>query len=187
VTLTLQFDPLFKNFNIGHIFWMASDKAFIFHMCVPYKQDLSIGIKCLTLWPWPCSLTHFSKTLTLAISFEWQVIRLSYFICVSLWHDLSIDTKLFDLVTLKFDPLFKNFNIGHIFWMVSDRAFVFHMCVPYDKYFLTVLSFLTLWPWPWSLTQFLKTNFGHIFWMVSDRAFVFHMHVTCDTTFILEQ
>jgi hypothetical protein len=24
-------------------------------------------------------------------------------------------------VTLKFDPLFKKFNIGHIFWMVSDR------------------------------------------------------------------
>jgi hypothetical protein len=27
-------------------------------------------------------LTPFSKTLTLAISFEWQVIGLSYFICV---------------------------------------------------------------------------------------------------------
>jgi hypothetical protein len=34
------------------------------------------------LWPW--GLAHFSKTLTLAISFEWQVIGLSYFICVFL-------------------------------------------------------------------------------------------------------
>jgi hypothetical protein len=104
----LRFDPLFKNFNIGHIFWMVSDRAFIFHMC-------------------------------------------------SLCQDLSIGTKVFDLVTLKFDPLFKNFNIGHIFWMVSGRAFIFHMCIPYDKNFLMVQKFLTLWPWPWSLTHFLKT------------------------------
>jgi hypothetical protein len=27
---------------------------------------------------------HFSKTLTLAISFGWQVVGLSYFICVFL-------------------------------------------------------------------------------------------------------
>jgi hypothetical protein len=32
------------------------------------------------------------------------------------WQDLSIGIKIFDLVTLKFDPLSKNFNIGHIFW-----------------------------------------------------------------------
>jgi hypothetical protein len=95
---------------------------------------------------------------------------------------------IFDLVTLtlKFDPLFKNFNIGYIFWMASDRAFIFNMCVPYDKTFLLVPKVLTLWPWPWSLTHFSKTNIGHIFWMVSDRAFIFHMHVTCDKTFILE-
>jgi hypothetical protein len=32
----------------------------------------------------------------------------------------------------------KTFIIGHIFWMASDRAFIFHMCVPYDKNFLIV-------------------------------------------------
>jgi hypothetical protein len=31
---------------------------------------------------------------------------------------------------------FLKFDIGHIFWMVNDRAFVFHMCAPYDKTFL---------------------------------------------------
>jgi hypothetical protein len=45
-------------------------------------------------------------------------------------------------LTLKFYPLFKNFNIGHIFWMASDRAFIFHMCVPFDKTFLLVPNFL---------------------------------------------
>jgi hypothetical protein len=45
---------------------------------------------------------------------------------------------MFDLaaLTLKFNPFSKNFNIGHIFWLVSDRAFVFHMHVPCDKTFV---------------------------------------------------
>jgi hypothetical protein len=191
-----------KNFNIGHIFWMVSDKAFLFHMCVPYDKTFLLVPKFLTLWPW--SLTHFSKTLTLAILFEWQVIGISYvcslwqdlsigtiifdlvtltlnfdplfknfnighivgmasdrdFICVcTLWQDLSVGTIIFYLVTLtlKFDPLFKNFNIGHIIWLASDRVFIFHMCVLYDKTFLMVPKFLTMWPWPWSLTHFSKT------------------------------
>jgi hypothetical protein len=59
---------------------MASDRAFIFHMCVPYDKTFLLVPNFLILWPWPWSLTHFSITLTLAISFEWQVIRLSYFI-----------------------------------------------------------------------------------------------------------
>jgi hypothetical protein len=84
-----------------------------------------------------------------------------------IWQDLSIGTKIFYQVTLKFDPLFKNFNIGHSFWIASDRTFIFHMCVPYDKTFLLVPKLLTLWLWPWSLTRFLKNfHFGHVFWMV---------------------
>jgi hypothetical protein len=80
----------------------------------------------------------------------------------------------------------KTFNIGHIFWMVSDRTFIFHMCVPYDKTFLLVPNFLTLWPWPWSLTHFSKNfNIGHIFWMASDRAFIFHMCVPYDKNFLM--
>jgi hypothetical protein len=43
VTLTLMFDPLFKNFNIGRIFSMASDKAFIFHLCVPYDKTFQLA------------------------------------------------------------------------------------------------------------------------------------------------
>ena len=43
----------------------------------------------------------------------------------------------FELVTLTvtFDLLMKNFNIGHNFFIVRDMAFVFGMYVPYDKAF----------------------------------------------------
>ena len=46
-------------------------------------------------------------------------------------------TKIFYLVTLtfKFDLLFKNFNLGHIFLTRRGRAFIFHMCIPCSKTF----------------------------------------------------
>ena len=34
----------------------------------------------------------------------------------------------------------KNFNIGHIFWLVRVKAFIFHMSIPCDKSFLLVPS-----------------------------------------------
>ena len=48
-------------------------------------------------------------------------------------------TIKFEIVTLTvtFDLLFKNFNIGHNFFIVRDRAFIFGVCIPYDKTFLT--------------------------------------------------
>ena len=54
-----------------------------------------------------------------------------------LLQDLSHHTIIFDLVTLtlEFDILFKNFNLGHNLWTVRDRAFIFHMCIPCDKTF----------------------------------------------------
>ena len=84
LTLTLKFDLLFKNFNIGHNFWMACGVTFIIHMCVPYDKPFLLVPNVLTSWSWPWTLTHFSKTLTLAITFEWQVMGLSYFTCVFL-------------------------------------------------------------------------------------------------------
>jgi hypothetical protein len=41
-----------------------------------------------------------------------------------------------NLLTLKYGPL-KTFNIGHIFWMVTDKDIIFDIFVPYDKTFLT--------------------------------------------------
>ena len=66
----------------------------------------------------------------------------------------------------------KNFNLGHNFQTIKDKAFIFHMCIPYDNTFRMVPLCLTLWPWPWSLTYFWKNfNFSHNFLTRSDRAF----------------
>ena len=45
--------------------------------------------------------------------------------------------KVLRSVQLKycFDLLLKNFNIGHNFYVLWDKAFIFGMCVPYDKTF----------------------------------------------------
>ena len=39
---------------------------------------------------------------------------------------------------MTFDLLFKNFNIDYYFFILRDRAFIFGMCVPYDKTFPAV-------------------------------------------------
>ena len=50
-----------------------------------------------------------------------------------------------------------NLNIANNFWTVNARALIFHMSIPCDKIVPLVPLFYTLWPWPWSLTHFLKT------------------------------
>ena len=54
----------------------------------------------------------------------------------SLQLELSYRTIIFDLVTLtlKFDLLFKNFNLGYIL-TIRDMAFIFHICIPCDQTF----------------------------------------------------
>jgi hypothetical protein len=58
-------------------------------------------------------------------------------------------TKIFDHMTLTliFDPLIKNFNLGYNFQMVCTRMLMFHMSVPCDKIFSWVpkiFDFVTL-------------------------------------------
>jgi hypothetical protein len=79
VKLTFALDLLNEKFNLGYIFWMVCTRTLIFHMrvcCVKSFQWVSTG---LTLWPWRLCLTSLLKTLTLAVSFEWYVLRLWYF------------------------------------------------------------------------------------------------------------
>jgi hypothetical protein len=68
---------------------------------------------------------------------------------IKMWQDLSTGTFIFALITLtlEFDLLLKKINIGHISWIVSDRAFIFHLRISCDKTSVLVPSFLTLWPW----------------------------------------
>ena len=50
----------------------------------------------------------------------------------------------FDLVTLtlKFDLLLKNLNLGHNFLTRIDRAFILLMCIPCDDLFTWYHNFL---------------------------------------------
>ena len=59
----------------------------------------------------------------------------------SLWKDIIFDLMT---LTLKFDLLLKNFNLDHNFLITSDRAFILHMCITYDKTFHMVPYFFYL-------------------------------------------
>ena len=60
--------------------------------------------------------------------------------------DKTFGTVIFYLLTLtlKFDLLLKNFNLGHNFLARRDGAFILDMCIPCDKTFHLVQKFLTL-------------------------------------------
>ena len=80
-----------------------------------------------------------SKTMVISIfSISLEIIFLSLHI------DMS-GAYSFWPVCLSVHPFFhlfvcKNFYIGHIFWLVRCRAFIFHMSIPCDKTFLLVPS-----------------------------------------------
>ena len=102
VTLTVTFDLLLKNFNIGHNFFIVRDRAFIFGMWIPYDKTFPTEPFILNMWPWPWPLTYFWKTLTLAITFLSYEIKLSYLACVF--------------------PMTRPFKWYHKFWMCDlDR------------------------------------------------------------------
>ena len=82
VTLTMEFDPFFEQFNIANYFWTVSAIALIihiFHMSIPSDKTF--------LWTplffHPVTLTlefdpFYLKTLTLLITFEQRVLELCY-------------------------------------------------------------------------------------------------------------
>ena len=49
VTLTLDFDPFFENFNLANNFWAVNARALIFQMSNPYYE---IFCWYWTFWPW---------------------------------------------------------------------------------------------------------------------------------------
>ena len=99
------------------------------------------------------NLAHWGSW-TQCITHELLQVELSYSHVYSLWQEFSMSTKIFDLVTLtlKFDLLLKNFNLGHNFLARRGRDFILHMYIPCDQTFPWVPTFLTRWPW--SLTYF---------------------------------
>jgi hypothetical protein len=81
------------------------------------------------------------------------VLGFSYLACLFflarpfIWYH-ALDPLTFDLGVW---PSFRKLNLGHTFWLVSARAFIFHMCIP------SGLSFDTMTLNYWSLTFFSKT------------------------------
>ena len=57
-------------------------------------------------------------------------------------QNLSMDTKIFDLVTvtLEFDLRIEIFNVVNNISIVRARTLIFHMSIPWDKIILLVLT-----------------------------------------------
>ena len=125
--------------------------------------------------------------LTLVITFQPIEIRLSYYTCWFLvTRPFCPYPKIWPVtLTLTFDLLLKKLNLGYNIWTKRDKASILHMFVPFDKTFLSIPKYLTLWPWPWLLTYFWKKlNLGYNIWTKRDKAFILHMLVPCNKTFL---
>ena len=138
---------LFCNFYIGNNFWTVGARAFVFHMSFAWDKTFQLVPTILTLWTW--TLTYFFKALSLRITFEQWDLEFWFFSWIQ---------KIVTL-TLEFDLLFGNFNFVNTcnIWIVRAKAFIFHMSNLSIRTFPWVPTFLTLWPWPWSLTYILNT------------------------------
>ena len=144
VTLTLEFDSFFENFNLDTNFWTVSAGALIFHMRFFLRQDLSVGINNFDLVTLEFDLFFF-KTLSFRMTFEqWDL---------ELWCFTWIPTML----TLEFDLLFENFNFVNNIWIVSAKALIFHMSIfsigtfPWVPTFWPCNLDLGVWPTYWKL------------------------------------
>jgi hypothetical protein len=114
-----------KNVNLGYNFWMVRVRAVIFQMSIPFDKTFPLVPTFFTLWPWCLRYMYVLNTLTLAIYFDWKVLGRWHFTRVFLWTGILVGTKTFDLVTLMFDLLVKNYNLGYIFWIVCTRSLIY--------------------------------------------------------------
>ena len=98
---------LIKNFNLGHNWWTVRDQAFIFHMCISCDKTFHI-IPVFDLVTW--TLTYFSKTLTLAITYNTHSERQDFHTS----HEVWLTSQTLYCVTLV------------ILLVNHNRAFIFH-------------------------------------------------------------
>ena len=89
VTLNLEFDLLFENFDFANNFWKVNVKSFYISTENFVRIKLSVGTINFYYGTWTLQLTYFLKTLTLVVT----VLEHEY----SLWLDLSVGTLRFDL------------------------------------------------------------------------------------------
>ena len=111
----------------------------------------------MTWWPWPWSLTYFSKTLILAITFKPEELGLSYCICAFLVIRPLTSFHNFwrsDL-NLEIWPTFQKTLILVITYEPWETGLPYFTCIFLVTTHFT--SFNYFLPWPWSLTYFSKT------------------------------
>ena len=177
----LSFCPPLWNLNLANNFWTVRARALIFHMNISCDKTFPWGALFFTLWPWPWSLTHFLKPLTLLMTFQQWVLELLFFTWLfpvtKPFHGYRYTNPV--SLTSEFGQFFENFNLANKFWTVSADALIFHMNNPCDK---TFVESFTLWPWPCSWPIFENYNLAYNFWTVRARALIFHMNIPCDKT-----
>jgi hypothetical protein len=135
----------------------------------------------MTLWPWPGCFTYLSKTLTLAISFEWYVLGLWYFSWAFLlsrpfcgYHQIwlcELDLGVFKTLTMPISFVWYILGFWYftwVLWKVFSKGTNW-----FDLVTLTFMFDL--------LTENL--NVGCIFWMVCIRVLIFHTSVCCIKAF----
>ena len=114
------------------------------------------------------------------------MLELWYFTWVFNWQHLSMDTNVFDPVTLtlQLGPLFENFYLNSNFSTVSSRSLIFHNMFlvkwifrGYQHILPTTLifEFGLLW----------KFNHFNNFSIAIARVFLFHKNIPCDKLFLL--
>ena len=147
----LSFCPPLWNFNLANNFWTVwtvSARALIFHMSISCDKTFPWAPLFFTQWPWPWSLTHFLKTLTLLITFEQWVLELWYF------------TRIFPVIRPSCGLFL---TLWHWPWSLTHFLKTLTLLITFKHWVLelwhfTVPLFFTLWPWPWSLAHFLKKH-----------------------------
>ena len=135
VTLTLEFELLFKNFNFAYNFWTVSSGALIFIKSIPCDK----AFQFFTLWPWLCR----SVTLEFGLLFEnlnlvynfWTVNIRALIFHMNILYD-KVFLLVLNLLTLKFDLFKKKLTlIITSKYIIDIRVFILHMSISCDKSF----------------------------------------------------
>ena len=186
VTLTLKFDLLSKNFNLGHNFLTRRGRAFVFHMCIPCSKTFNAV-------PW-----FFSSDLGLAgwPTFKKNVVDYDFWLrgvtyCCYLHVHMVAAVKLCCLsdnlvvlsVCLYVCLSVVNFNLRYNFWTVGENDFIFGMHTPQWSPFKWHQGH---WPCDLDFVDFdlddKNSYLGYNFWTVRDTNFIL-MHLQCTNTY----
>ena len=109
VTLTLEIDLLFGNFNFDNKFWTVGARINLFHMSIPCDKTFPWVLLFFTPWSWPWNLTYFLNNIKLFNYIFTVSARALIFHINILRQCLPVGTNNFDLMTLtlKLDLLFE--------------------------------------------------------------------------------